>query len=243
MAGDGKFTFQLNGKLTLFSLLLLPILLSLGFWQLSRAQEKLTLQESWQTQQALPPKAYSPDDRQIDSRRVYVEGRFNTQHYWLLEHRMLDGRLGYEVVMAFSLTHEGDTLLVNRGWVPAGQYREDNPTLTTPKGTIRIAGTLKIPSDSAFIEQAKSLRQSWPQRLLEVDVELMAQQVQHSLAKNILLLDADSPGALLTNWQPINMSAEKHWGYAVQWFAMALALCILWVFSNSNVWTLIKSKK
>ncbi|WP_045856473.1 SURF1 family protein [Teredinibacter purpureus] len=242
MAGASKITFHINWKITAFSTLLLPVLLSLGFWQLSRAQEKQTLQESWQLQQALPTQAYTDTDTLLN-RRIFVEGHFETAHYWLIENKRLDGQLGYHVVMAFiaAPSHGTDkALLINRGWVAAGQYRHDNPVIKTPKGRQRITGTLKIPSDSRFIEAPKLAEQVWPYRLLEVNTDFMATQLNRVLSNKIVLLDADSAGALAVSWQPINMRAEKHHGYAVQWFGMALALIVLWLLSNSNVKALLR---
>ena len=45
-------------------------------------------------------------------------------------------------------------------------------------------------------------------------------------------LDAGQPGALRVDWEPINTQPEKHTGYAVQWFAMAIALVLFWVYSS-----------
>jgi len=47
--------FTINWKVTTFSILLMPILVSLGIWQLERAEQKQTILEQWETQQALPP--------------------------------------------------------------------------------------------------------------------------------------------------------------------------------------------
>jgi len=240
MSNTMRLQFQLNWKLSLFSFALLPILLSLGVWQLSRAQQKQTLQESWQHQQALPALPYRGDTA-FQNRRYVVSGQFVTDRYWLLENRMLDSKLGYEVLMAFRVGEH--LLLVNRGWVAAGQYRQDSPQLVLPVAEQRLSGTLKQPSDSRFIEQSYQPVTQWPQRLLEVDTALMASQFGEPLAAHILLLDPDSPTALAVNWQPINMSPAKHTGYAVQWFAMALALTVLWCITNTNILMLIRRQR
>jgi cytochrome oxidase assembly protein ShyY1 len=51
---------------------------------------------------------------------------------------------------------------------------------------------------------------------------------------------AGEPGALAVNWLVINVSPDKHRGYAVQWFAMAVALLIFFALRSSNLWQLIK---
>jgi surfeit locus 1 family protein len=82
---------------------------------------------------------------------------------------------------------------------------------------------------------AKNTQQGWPKIIMAIELEAMAQHLGESLLPRYLRLDESSPGAFVTEWQPINTSPEKHQGYAVQWFAMALALMIWFVFANSNL--------
>ncbi|WP_185234205.1 SURF1 family protein [Teredinibacter franksiae] len=241
MATNQRLALTLNWKLTAFSVLLLPVLLSLGIWQMGRAQEKQTLQQSWLAEQAEPAVDYREILATAESvRRVYLEGEFYREKFWLIENKQLAGELGYQVVMPFK-TQLGDWILVNRGWIKAGYYREDNPTINTTTGVHRITGTLKYPSDSRFIEHKPTEKAlNWPHRLLEIDIALMAKQAGQHFEPQALLIDPDSQDALLVNWQPINMTPEKHRGYAVQWFAMAFALCVLWLATNTNILNLIK---
>ncbi len=230
-----KFAFKLQWKITLFTALFLPVLISLGFWQLSRAKEKETLQQSWLDEQAQPAVHYRELlDVEHTYRRVYLQGQYDSEHHWLVENKILAGKLGYNVVSPFK-SDLGDWLLVNRGWVAASAYREDDPSVTTPAQKIRLTGTLIKPSDSRFIEHKPELMANWPHRLLEIDFPLMTEQLQQNLEHKLILIDADSPGAMSVQWQPVNMSAEKHRGYALQWFAMAFALLVLWFVTNTNM--------
>ena len=125
------FAFKLNWKITLFTLLLLPLLVSLGFWQLHRAQEKQTIQEEYQQQQALPPVEFDGTEMgEGNYRRVRMTGKFVVDRYWLLENKIQNGRLGYHIIMPFEIGDgaQGSTqIVVNRGWVEAKPYREELP--------------------------------------------------------------------------------------------------------------------
>ena len=46
---------------------------------------------------------------------------------------------------------------------------------------------------------------------------------------------AGEQGALTVNWQVVNMSPQKHHGYAVQWFAMAGVLLVVYLLRSSNL--------
>ena len=49
------------------------------------------------------------------------------------------------------------------------------------------------------------------------------------------MLSELSPAALRTNRVLVNVSPQKHQGYAVQWFAMAAVLGVIFIIRNSNI--------
>lgn len=241
-----EFHVKLNWKLVLFALLMLPLLIGLGVWQLHRAEDKKTIQESWRRQQAqLPvPFAEIQDLPQSNFRRVSVRGEFDVEHYWLLENQIMDGKLGYGVLMPFRVSdggqNAGSLLMVNRGWLPADAYRAQLPAVVTPEGPVEVTGSLVQPSNNQFINEPSGQAQGWPRKILEVDLDILAEQLnslgyEETLHDQLLQIDPDSVAAFAVNWQPTNMSASKHTGYAVQWFSMAFALLVLTVFANSNL--------
>lgn len=244
-----RFILQVNWKITVFCLLMLPFLLSLGVWQLNRAEQKQTIQQLWLQQQAQEPASLSEvitsdkrgaelgslQNAMPDFRRVRGEGQFLQDQYWLLEGGMFNGQLGYHVIMPFVLAGVDNVVIVNRGWVRGSPRREVNPTFSTPNMELTISGVLVEPSDLAFVDQNSQAHTGWPSRILEVDIELMREQLGRELLPKMLQIDADNPAALTVLWQPINMSPARHIGYAVQWFSMALVLCVLWCFANSNI--------
>ena len=56
-------------------------------------------------------------------------------------------------------------------------------------------------------------------------------------------LNAGEELALDIDWQVVNVRPEKHRGYAVQWFAMAGMLALLYVLRSTNLWQLISQRK
>lgn len=247
MAKVAAFRFDWNGKITLLTLLFLPLLIALGFWQLNRAEEKKILQQQYEERhnQALVSLAEINAlamKESWDFRRIVAMGQFDKEHYWLLENQFQHGRLGYHVLMPLQ-TQDGFWLLVNRGWVPATAYRDKLPHIPTPTGEIKITGHLATPVDNRLIQSGQTLVEQWPQVILEVNITQMGKQLQRTLWPKTLRLDVESTGALDVLWQPINTRPVKHIGYAVQWFTMALVLSILWLFANSNLAAWIKAKR
>ena len=232
-----KFRFDFNWKLTVFVIFLFPVLLRLGFWQLDRASEKRDLESRWLEQQAQPVldvfKLNEKSDKEA-FRRVRVTGRFLLEKYWLQENQVNNGSLGYQVVMLFK-TQSNQYLAVDRGWVSGSPLRDFIPEINTPEKEISLSGMLVIPSDSKLIRESEISVKRWPHKILEIDLDVMASQYGKRIFHKLLRLDADSQGALVVNWKPINMAPEKHLGYAFQWFALSFALVVLYVFASSNV--------
>ncbi len=240
-----RFKWQINVRLSIFTLLFLPLLTTLGFWQLHRADEKQTILENHSAQQALPTLALSSNTVEYLSkfRRVSASGEFVVDRYWLLEGRIRHGVPGYEIMVAFAPDETSDKLLlVNRGWVEAAQDRTVLPDIVHPHGEVWLEGYVLAPYDSPLIDERKNTLFSWPHRILEVDFDIMRDQIGEDLYPFVLQLAEDDPLAFDVMYVPTNMPPAKHRGYAMQWFAMAFALMLLWLFANSNLWLLIKHK-
>lgn len=237
-----KFTIAFNWKVTLLCLLVWPLLLSLGFWQTERAGDKRELQGRLEAQQALPPATLTalPLRDLQDYRRVIARGKFDPERSWLLDNKQRNGRVGYEVVVPFDLV-EGGTILVNRGWLAAGDSRANHPQPAVPKGELSLFADLMSPSDHPMLD-AQSDDAGWPKVIMAIEPAVMAEQLGEPLAPRYLRLDDASPGALVTDWQDASVSAEKHQGYAFQWFAMAFALALWFVFANSNLWQILRRR-
>lgn len=235
-----KFTIAFNWKVTLLCLLVWPFLLALGFWQLDRAGDKRQLQAHLEAQQAQPPASLSqlPITDLQDYRRVIARGSFDPERSWLLDNRQRNGRVGYEVIAPFYLL-EGGVILVNRGWIAAGDSRANRPATNVPKGELSLFADLISPSEHPLLD-AQSDEAGWPKVIMAIEPQTMARQLGKPLAPRYLRLDDASPGALITDWQDLSVSVQKHQGYAFQWFAMAFALALWFVFANSNLWQVLR---
>lgn len=234
------FRFRLNWRLSLFTLCFVPILCSLGLWQLNRADEKRQILAEWALKANLPAEAFianAVDSYQYQS--VIMTGAFFSDQYWLLEGRTLNGRSGYEVLMPFKLV-TNEVVVVNRGWVPASADRRELPSLNYPKMQVALNGKVYIPSDTALIDERDNTLRHWPHRVVEINTDVMSEQFAGKIEPYVLRLDQNDPYAFEINWKPTNMPPEKHLGYAFQWFGLAFVLAILWFLTNSNALELIK---
>ncbi len=241
-----RLRWQFNWKLLLFFVLFFPLTISLGFWQLSRAAEKEQITNALEERRSQLPRELGNVDMtgDVNYLPVVASGRFDSTRYFLLDNRVRNSRPGYEVLAPFQLDRSGQWILVNRGWIAGYQDRTRLPEVVLPEGEQVIRGYLyQTPGAPGYRVGEEIWRGSWPETVIYPDLEPLQQRLGLPLAPYRLRLDADSPAALEVGWEIINVSPEKHRGYAVQWFMMAAALLVLTLFANSNLAAWIKHRR
>ncbi|HPE60493.1 MAG TPA: SURF1 family protein [Thiolinea sp.] len=218
-----------NGKKTLGYLLFglaLLILLSLGIWQTNRGLGKQHVLSLVGTEHKINDLRNTrlPDPAQLAYQSARLHGSWDADHSFLLMNRMYSGQPGYEVLTPFRL-EAGGILMVNRGWIPVQE-----PHIPAPTETPEPQGTLYLPDKgftlgSAILPQAL-VQPVWPLKSLYLDLNAFNQALNTALSPLVLVLDADDPNGFTRIWNPVIMTPARHFGYAVQWFALALVLMV-----------------
>lgn len=211
-------------------LLLLPGLIALGFWQLARAEEKRELLAAHQAQQAAAAVSLSELERYPDPAymRVQLQGFFDARHSLLLDNRTRNGQAGVEVLQPFYDQASGLWLLLNRGWLPWPDRRIP-PAFATPDTPLRLQAWIYVPPGEAWQLQAEQPGSDWPRLVSAVSPDTLWQQ----LGRGGLAYEArlePGPASFQVDWPVVAMSPDKHLGYAVQWFALAVALLGLFIY-------------
>lgn len=211
-------------------------MLSLGFWQIDRATEKKLImlkQNSLAQMPAVPLHELKPQDL-VRYRPVNLNGFFLNDHTFLLDNRVRNGKVGYEVLTPFVDNNTDLTLLVNRGWIEAPRYRTQLPNIPPIIGTRLISGSVYRPFLNSKTDTADAV-DGWPKVIQHVEITQLAVILGRELTDFSLRIDSASSAALQTGWMVVNVQPEKHTAYAVQWFAMSFALLLLVLYANSNV--------
>ncbi len=212
----------------------------LGQWQLDRAGQKRALAADREHKQALPElgsdvlDAHTLAEPALLWRRVRLRGEFQDRHI-LLDNQMRQGRPGYLVFSPFRVAATGVGLLVNRGWVPAGQDRSQPPYLQRVTGPLLLHGTLK-PSPFSGIR----LKQHSPERLtprlyrvhsiLPGELETL---LEMPLLPVVLRLGPESVAGYIRESPVLAVGVERHLAYAFQWFVLmltSLVICLMLSF-------------
>ncbi len=219
---------------TLVLICLLAVFIAAGIWQLGRAAEKHDLIAAFgagsivDTVKNLVGDAETADYR---FRRFELTGRFDPERHILLDNIVMEGRPGYQVLTPFYTG--GQTVLVNRGWIPANVDRNQLPTVDVDASERTITAILNtFPVPGMRIEMPQEFSTSWPRRMLYPTREELAKALGEDLPNYQLQLDANLPDGFARDWKPLVIGPEKNYGYAFQWFAFALLTLIFYVILN-----------
>lgn len=214
----------------LFFIVFFPLFICLGVWQLNRAEQKDQLSQS-----ALdgPVLEQQLDWQAVDKVQSFLlTASLDSAEHFLLDNKTRSGQFGYEVFVIVKT--ERARYAMSLGWVSASVKREVLPSYVLPrhfkgaKAWLRSAPVNPVFGSDANIQQAdeniwvvQTLNEQW---LFEVTGKKikgflqLAEPIHYGVGENI--------------WQPSVMSAAKHRGYALQWFGMAIALLLMFLYAG-----------
>lgn len=232
----GRIEFRPGLWPSVVTLLLLALLLALGMWQLQRAEQKRALLDAYAarpTDEAVQLAAGFEPGPEWRYRRAAATGHYDAAHQFLLDNRVYQGRVGYHVLTPLQLESSDYVVLVNRGWVPQGATRAELPVIPAPSDRQQLVGLIDLPPDKVFaLGEGEDRDPGWPKVLQRVRLQLQAEQLDRKLLPLILLLADDQTGGFVRDWKPVVFGPERHVGYAVQWFSLALALTVIYLGVN-----------
>lgn len=198
------------------------LLCSLSAWQLQRGLNKQALLKS-DIDNMQRPILHNMDITTIlknpsyySKRIIKLKGSFQNNRNILLDNRIHNRQVGYEVITPF-LIESNHSIFINRGWIPIGTDRKQLPQLPTlPQQVITIKGNIMIPAHNRFIKN------SLEQDRFSIRVQAL------DFAPLIVQLSPDSPFSFeVTSEKTHWLTPEKHFAYALQWLLLAFSLIII----------------
>ncbi|HEY6130671.1 MAG TPA: SURF1 family protein [Halioglobus sp.] len=242
-----RLNFEPEWRFTFLTVVLVPLLVGLGFWQLQRAEDKANLAAAFEERQRQPPAPlavlWDQPTQSLAYAPVHLRGSFLPDQYFLLDNQVQHGKVGYEVLGILLLSDGTGSVLVNRGWIAGDAARRLLPEVPIVEGPVAITGYVYVAPDSPYLLAEQQLETGWPKRIQAVEMNKLAPAVVALQGGQVfpfpIRMNTGQPGALAVNWQVVNMSPQKHRGYAVQWFAMATLLTVFYLLYSSNLWPLM----
>ncbi len=228
---------------TIAFLLLLPVLLRLGVWQLDRAQEKRDLiasLEAKSSEQSISlERALQLDNP--DQTKVTVTGQPVPDLHLVVDNQKHEGRLGYEIYALWKIESDNDQalpeyVLVSRGWLPRQDFYQKVPTIP-PFEDQSLEGQLYFSKGSNQVVAQNAQWQKFDDAWLigQFDLETIAEkagEIGYHTAPFVVRQQAEPSSPFVRQWELVASPPEKHIAYAIQWFGMALVLIILFIVLN-----------
>lgn len=237
----GRYQFSPGRIPTLATVVLLPVLIGLGFWQLDRAEQRRALEQAYESREERPtvdlnreraPSADGPPYNAV------AQGRYDADRQLLLDNQTYRGETGYHVLTPVRLRGRDAAVLVDRGWVPAGDSRAELPEVSVPEHPVEVTGYLDDgPPTGIRLGGMAEGETGWPLRIQYLDFDALEERLGYPLVPSVLRLDPEAPHGYTRDWGPAfreGYGPERNQGYALQWFALALALAVIYVTVNTR---------
>jgi cytochrome oxidase assembly protein ShyY1 len=235
--------------LTLLGLVLIPVMIRLGFWQLHRHEHRVANNKiiaAALKAAPVPVESVTRPGFRVPHEDLYkavsARGRFDTAHEVVARHRTAGNggtgddaggqQIGYHVITPFVLD-DGRAVLVNRGWIAGGDDPAAFPRIPAPpSGEVTVTGRLR-PDETTGATGIRDRRGLPARQIMLISSVKLAKQMPQPLVGGYLEMVSVSPGgtpkspALLP--EPDHSSIGPHLAYAIQWWLFSAMVPVGWV--------------
>ena len=206
----------------------IAFLVSLGLWQLERADQKRTIEAAILNANTGPVELIANGRELLDKEYydVRLQGNYLSDKQFIYDNQIVDQVSGYYVLTPFILTDQLGVILVNRGFIPWNGQREKLADIAVDSASREIKVQVSSPIKRMELKATDVSRQ-FPVLIQAIDFDVLEEVSKLEFVKVVGLLDPSSSDGYVRKWEPYTGSIEKHIGYAIQWFLMALVLAII----------------
>jgi surfeit locus 1 family protein len=204
------------------------VFINLGFWQLSRLEERQLENQIAESRYADPPDdlsalitAAGDDLESLQYRRATVTGTYDPEHEVLTRNQVYREQAGFHVVTPL-VTEGGGAVLVNRGWVPLPLDTPPIDEAAPQSGHVTISGWIN-PTQTRPALGPTDPAGGVLDVMSRINIDRIQQQMPYDLAPVYLVLEGDGGDELPVALPPPEFSDEgSHLAYAIQWFGFTL---------------------
>ena len=203
-------------------------LVSLGFWQLERADDKRSIEASIKQANTGSVELIKKEEG-LQSKEYYevrLQGKYLSDKQFIYDNQIVDQVSGYYVLTPYALEGQSKAILINRGFIPWNGRRDKLADIVIGQETREIKVQISKPIKRMELKPSEVGIQ-FPALIQSIDLQDMADRAKVDFSSVTGLLDASASNGFIRKWEPYTGSIEKHIGYAVQWFLMALVLAII----------------
>ncbi len=228
---------KFSWPLTVLTAGLIALMCSLGMWQLDRADEKQSRLDAFEAGVVVTDVSMTTNPRRYSE--VEVQGQYDYSRQVIMDGFSIDKRAGYQVLTPFRVENTDTVLMVNRGWRVWSGDRLNIQGLVAANTLRTLRGRAERFWQPGMILGEGNAGESsrWPRIVVYPQHAEITQWMEQPVATWQLLLDPQQDDGFVRKWSPGGIPPERHLGYAVQWFALAITLLVLYliiVFKRSK---------
>ena len=222
---------RVNGLLVALFALAIALFVSLGTWQLCRAEQSAASYDTFSAAaelRALQAPIEAEQFAQYRYRWLELRGQYVSSMQILLDSMTHEGRAGYHVLTPLRSSGRESWVLVNRGWVPADPDRRRLPDVDVDETVREVRARIDaLPRPGLTFAESGEPAGGWPQVVLFPTFEQLEARLMHPVRPYQLLLSPEAADGFVRDWRPRAMTPERHVGYAIQWFSFAGVLAVM----------------
>ena len=219
-----------KSKILIFAIIFVPITISLGLWQIERANEKKVIISNYDKLLVSTPIALQKEQPLENWQPIETVGAY--QDLVIYEDNAINsGKAGFKVYHLFQ-NGDGTFIFVHRGFIERNLIKNNLPRIDSPVGKKNIIGTTLFKQNNTFVKNIEEsdirIIQEFNTSVLIERFPILKDRYLHPFLFNLDVRDADKFQPIE---KPVNMTATKHIGYAIQWFGLCAALIILTIYA------------
>jgi surfeit locus 1 family protein len=211
--------------------LFVALFASLGAWQVNRGLDKRAQQQLFRDESGFAAWRNGMDIRPFQG--LVVTGYYDGNSQILLDNIISNSRYGYYVITPLIGLDGEPLVLVNRGWIQRTGDTVDVSRLAVPEGRVSVRGRAgHLPRAGMKMGDAFTTGQAWPKIGVYPSRNEVATELGRDVQDFVLLMDADEAHGFVREWAPTEIGPGRHFGYALQWFAMGAVLSGLLIWNH-----------
>ena len=220
-----RFRFFIPASLIIATLVLL---ISLGFWQLDRADEKRAIEDQIASANSGDVEFVTSVEFLKDKEYYHVrlQGSYIGDKQFIYDNQIVDQISGYYVLTPFILKGASKAVLINRGFIPWSGRRDKLANVDIGEKLTEVKVQISIPIKRMELKVSETTG-DFPVLIQALDLNKMSAIASLDFVSVVGLLSPESENGFVRQWEPYTGSIERHIGYAIQWFLMAFVLAFI----------------
>ncbi|KTC95983.1 SURF1 family protein [Legionella feeleii] len=223
--------FTPGWRMTVLALLAILLFVRLGFWQLTRAEEKKQMLAAEAALARQSPTLWQPgmvNPQQYQP--VSIKGHY-LPDILLLDNQHYQHQFGYNVLTLFKLD-SGNLILIDRGWIKGDVTRRTLPQVQIPTSPAHLTGRVYYPAGKDWVLGPSVEKKGKITIVEQLNTKLIGRFLHKSVYPFIIRLNKSEADGYVREWAVVAMPPERHYAYALQWFVIAFVVLILFVALN-----------